>query len=610
MDEIDIDGVGIFFQNVCMMHQGAFKRELRRHASFDCADVAGFRDKRQRRAASPPRPTPPPLPSTGGRWPTRFRTALADAPTDAERQNLEAKERQKQQDALAVELESLDLPVVALARQSVDPKAFLALAAGGHRAGTIRVRLQRWHRIRRWLVGIKGHPWPRSVVDLVDHLMDVSSQEGAPKSTPSQVAGSISFMEKVGGVLEPHRISLQPLWLAAVRDAEFRLQSGADAPRQAPRFTVSIIVGLEKFVIDTSRPLYKRFLAWTRLLKVWAALRSGDTEAIVPAALRWTGAGLEGTLERTKTSGPGKRARRLPFFVLNGAYLAEPTWLKTGFDLLAEGMAFKRDYLIPRPNADCTGPVKRMAAYTDRAAYGRAVLTDIDFGTRSGDRRLSSDATMYWTEHSERNFLVSVSAAFGFPKEQRDFLGRWRAGNQSDDYIRTARQLVGRIQTKVAARLRLAPDDLDDSQVGEGLAVFLTERGVSEEEVARTVALITSTPSVPTPTDLADSTSEDSVDGHTVQAADETPDELRGYWVSQSTRQGYRRLHRCGGCWIQPGLDNVIEEHLDELIYDSRCKLCYPQDRVALRRTVTSTSSTSSEGGSTSEEPPEPCPSG
>ena len=178
---------------------------------------------------------------------------------------------------------------------------------------------------------IKGYPWPRSVVDLVDHLMGVSSQEGAPKSTPSQVAWSISFMEKVGGVPEQHRLTLQSVWLAAVRDAEFRLQNGAGASRSAPRFTVSILIGMQKLVIDTAYPLYKRFLAWTRLLKVWAALRSGDTEAIVPAAFRWTSGGLEGTLERTKTSGPGKRAHHLPFFIINGAYIVEPTWLEAGF---------------------------------------------------------------------------------------------------------------------------------------------------------------------------------------------------------------------------------------------------------------------------------------
>ena len=97
-----------------------------------------------------------------------------------------------------------------------------------------------------------GGSWPRTVVDIIDHLMDVSGQEGAPKSTPSQVAGAMAFMEKVGCVPERDRFSSQPVWIAAVRDAEYRLQSGAAAPKQAPRFPLTLVTGLERLVVDRS----------------------------------------------------------------------------------------------------------------------------------------------------------------------------------------------------------------------------------------------------------------------------------------------------------------------------------------------------------------------
>ena len=48
----------------------------------------------------------------------------------------------------------------------------------------------------------------------------------------------------------------------------------------------------------------------------------------------------------------------------------------------------------------------------------------------------------FWTEHSERNWLVSILAALGVPREKCDYRGRWRAISASDEYSRTAQFLV------------------------------------------------------------------------------------------------------------------------------------------------------------------------
>ena len=66
----------------------------------------------------------------------------------------------------------------------------------------------------------------------------------------------------------------------------------------------------------------------------------------------------------------------------------------------------------------------------------------------------SPDAVSFWTEHSERNWLISLLAAMEVPPDQRDFLGRWRASSSSDEYIRTARVIVMRLQAKAVQGLR------------------------------------------------------------------------------------------------------------------------------------------------------------
>ena len=106
---------------------------------------------------------------------------------------------------------------------------------------------------------------------------------------------------------------------------------------------------------------------------------------------------------------------------------------------------------------------------------------------------------------------MSAAAVLGVSKENRDFLGRWRPSAQSDDYLRSARQVVGDIQSKVAARLRRQPTLLDDASVTDSLVDFLVSRGVSKEEVTYNSALLQTAPRQPvTPTDVVESDSAES----------------------------------------------------------------------------------------------------
>ena len=80
-------------------------------------------------------------------------------------------------------------------------------------------------------------------------------------------------------------------------------------------------------------------------------------------------------------------------------------------------------------------------------------------------------------QHSERNWLVSVLTLLETPRDQRDFVGRWSVPSSSDDYVRTARLLVMKLQER-AVRGLLAPEnhELRESGVDE-LLLFLEGRG-------------------------------------------------------------------------------------------------------------------------------------
>eukprot|EP00435_Cladocopium_sp_Y103_P039503 s528_g10.t1 len=81
-------------------------------------------------------------------------------------------------------------------------------------------------------------------------------------------------------------------------------------------------------------------------------------------------------------------------------------------------------------------------------------LVCVDGNWQSSDRYLfhSPDELSFWTEHSERNWLVVISllAAMEVLPDQRDFLARWQASSSSDEYIRTARLIVMRLQARAA----------------------------------------------------------------------------------------------------------------------------------------------------------------
>ena len=595
----DIDEVCSLLVDLVAAGATAFGREQEKLGNTTSYDIQERAAKRARETIAPDGVSSALAPRPIG-WPTKHQKELAKAEGSEQRLEVEQKHRLKQQVRLANEVRLLGLPAALLADQAVNPEAALLTIAGARRASTIRIRLQRWQRIRRWMETTVGCGKPDCVMAYVDYLLEFTGQD-APRTSPGQIAAALSFIESVGAVPEDKAVSKHPLWMAAVKDAEYRLQSGAPPPKRAPMFFLSLIGALESMVVDEDYPKYKRFIAWVRLIKVWAALRSNDTESITPANLKLSKLGLEGTLERTKTTGPGKKHQHMTFFVASGAFVVIRDWLERGYVLLREHFGEQRDYLVPRAAADYEGARKGLASYMDRAAYGRAVLHDLLLEEAP---LVPAEALNFWTEHSERNFVVSCAAALRVPKERRDYIGRWQPGNQSDDYVRTSRQIVTEVQRLIAEQIRAKDPALDEGDLADTFVKFVVEQGMSEEAAkqAKDRLLTCFKPAPGTPTSAAeDLPAEDSGDAKPEEEArhDESPPNR--FWVSATRRMKFRRLHRAGGCWVKPGNEAEWYGNLSGAQFHARCRLCFPQHRAnakAARDTGMDSGSTSSASSS------------
>ena len=196
---------------------------------------------------------------------------------------------------------------------------------------------------------------------------------------------------------------------------------------------VAVLGAVELMILDKTAPLYLRCFAFHKLLKVWTGSRFSDLTGLSPSSITLSGYGLEGMLDRTKTSGPSKRVIFLPIFISCDALASG--WLAEGWELWQNStMAFTRDYFLPLPNADFSGARPTMADYPQTVVLTKKlwrslkvpVLTHSGWELSADFMFDTADPLRYWKEHSERNWLVSMLAALGVPPDEREFVGRWQ----------------------------------------------------------------------------------------------------------------------------------------------------------------------------------------
>ena len=83
---------------------------------------------------------------------------------------------------------------------------------------------------------------------------------------------------------------------------------------------------------------------------------------------------------------------------------------------------------------------------------------------------------LFWTGHSMRHVLPTISAVFGESKERRNYLGRWSVNaQQSSDYVHTCRQIVHDVQGLVCDKLSGGAPGYDEEELFSQLAAWLKD---------------------------------------------------------------------------------------------------------------------------------------
>ena len=518
--------------------------------------------------------------------------------TQQSRADLEATELKRWRASLAELVIEADLPVSHHAQLTSNPEAIIAASLGSMRATTIRKRVREWRKVRNFSLQLCGHAWPMHVGVVLDYLHK-RMEEPCARTVPEAVLAALAFMENAGSVAAADRLASMPVLRNFVNQATQDLEVGAPPKKSAPLLPVILIGSLELLVMCNSEPLYARALAWYKL-QLWTASRTGDLTSLRPSSLRLTSFVLVGCLERTKTTGPGKRVRHLPISICRSAYLLAPGWLEKGLEIWESSeFAFDRDYFLPLPSADWASVRPVMADFADSTALSKRLFRALKQPVRQNGHWVSSmvplfcaeAALSFWTEHSERNWLNSHLAVIGVPQCECDFIGRWRITSSADEYQRLAQRVVINAQEQLLTYFA-GNDKWDLSHTGvQELEQFLRQRHVPEALItAQCIQL--QLPAqwcsrVPEPMAPAPVLPEPAP----VQACDnsqvENPAEDAGqspYFVVVIGKKNFRRLHRRGGCGVSAIEVGQSEPcwSLQGLTYDLACRHCWKRGNATV----------------------------
>jgi len=99
-------------------------------------------------------------------------------------------------------------------------------------------------------------------------------------------------------------------------------------------------------VTDGDKPTYLRGMAWIVLVCVWGCMRIDDLAGLDPKRLSLGSRGLKGFLVRTKTTGPGKNVKEVPFYIARKISVSGHDWLKSGLDIWLGYGCPDRDYFV------------------------------------------------------------------------------------------------------------------------------------------------------------------------------------------------------------------------------------------------------------------------
>ena len=188
-----------------------------------------------------------------------------------------------------------------------------------------------------------------------------------------------------------------------------------------------------------------------KLVKLWGALRFSDAANIRAKSVKVYDGKLTALLQKTKTTGAGKRVRELPLYIDSGAYVFKKEWLVTGWELVKKKWRDDEQFLFCEGafSEGMTG-VGQMRYYEAAGASEDVIATLCDHENK---KLFPEGLERFWSEHSERASLPSALAAIGIHKTERDLVGRWMPEG-SDAYVRTYNAAVSRPQVRFAKEIR------------------------------------------------------------------------------------------------------------------------------------------------------------
>ena len=521
-------------------------------------------------------------------------------------------------------LEEANLPVVKIARATSNPNEILRRAFGTRRMKTLRNRARTWAKVREWLIMFFGEVFPRDAADMLEYLLFLV-QEDASKGRLQDTASALAVLEEAGQVASDMKISGTMLWVQGVKSRLAEIELGKTQVKRAPPPSVGMLISLELSVASLDLEEYFRAMAWVILLCAWGCLRLADLEGLDPNRLSLGSRGLRGVLVRTKTTGPGKQVKETPIFLSRRLSLTGVDWMRIGFDLW-EGFGHKdRDYFVMATDSKMSAPLPKYAPTEKVSLMVRQVFLGLRTPAKPrykpwtfrGDEEymLDSVGAMYWTGHSMRHFLPTVAASIDIGKEQRDYVGRWHVNlHQSADYVHTSRQIVIKVQESVNKAICEGTPSYDESELMEDFECFMVGKGRPHVEAVKPhcvwkkidggVHIGGKWPTMDVDVIDAEIWAEH---GHPAPADEDVgPGDLDkpsdqeerqpSFFVTISRHSGFRRLHRVGGCGVQPWTCHKVEyiTKVVDGIADAACKACQRRSGKVLERVESSSSGTSS----------------
>ena len=409
----------------------------------------------------------------------------------------------------------------------------------------------------------------------------------------------------------------------ALKELQYRIEEsrGQDLRAQALRPPLSLIRGLERFVVDESRDCYDRAMAWFYLVSTWGVLRFDDHRGVHPVRMILNESGLTFDLERTKTTGSGKAQQCRTVHVDPEAFVSEADWLAVGFSSFLSMGFVNRDYALV-----CKGVretiIQREISYEEYVGHLRRIASQIELGTNrlvtvprivDDERTFGSALSGLLTAHSWRAFLPTAASGLGAAQSDLDALGSWRPKGGMV-YVRQNSARALKYQKAVATSLRNGVADFlneaaemrvyerrllqrgfSDTEVEEALeGVFAVPRGEKVQEgdsaglltgscsgaaLASDHRAVVALPS--TAETVAVARSKPKTAGE--RSAPKIPDGEVGYVISlvRKGRRTHKKLHYLGQCHLVPGVDYLRYEWIGPQrpgveFYDSVCIRCWP----------------------------------